>query len=149
MRLRKLPFSEQDGFTGQAQQWFLYAVAKDDGSSSVEDFLNDQLRGDNKSAAEALLALIDSMVYDAKGPQRWIGTKRCHESVAGHKIYEFRQGALRIHWFYGQGRCVAVLAQAVAKQTNKTPKHLAKELIALKSKYEDAAKNGLLRIIQR
>jgi hypothetical protein len=147
MHLRKLPFLEQDTFSGQAQQWNLYAVAENDGSCLVQDLLQAQLRGGDIKAAQSLLAFLDNMVYDTKGPQRWIGTKRCHESVKGEQIYEFRQGSLRVHWFYGQGRCVAILARAAVKQTNTTPKQLAKELIALKSKYQEAAKSGNIKII--
>jgi hypothetical protein len=147
MHLRKLPFSEQDSFSGQAMRWGLYAIAQDDGSCSVRDFLDNQLRGGDVRAAEDLLALLDNMVFDAQGPRRWIGTKRCHESVAGKQIYEFRQGSLRVHWFYGQERCVAILARVVAKKSNATPKELAKQLIALKSDYEKAAKQGNIVIV--
>ncbi len=148
MHLLELPFSQQDSFSGQAKQWNLYAIAESDGSCSVQDFLNAQLRGGNIKAAQALLAFLDDMVFDAKGPQRWIGTPRCHESVKGVQIYEFRQGSLRVHWFYGQGKRVAILARAVAKQSNATPKHLAKELIALKSRYQEAAKSGSITFIK-
>lgn len=147
MHLRKLPFSAQDSYSGQAQRWNLYALAESDGSCSVEEFLHAQLRGGQISAAEQLLAFLDDMVFDEKGPQRWVGTTRCHESVAGQKIFEFRQGRLRVHWFYGQGQSIVILARGALKQTNATPKQLAKELIALKFKYEEAAKSGHIKIV--
>jgi hypothetical protein len=147
MHLRKLPFSSADSFSGQARQWNLYALAESDGSCSVEEFLHEQLQGGQISAAEQLLAFLDDMVFDERGPQRWIGTPRCHESVAGKKIFEFKQGRLRVHWFYGQGHSIVILARGALKQTNATPKQLSKELIALKYKYEEAAKSGHIKIV--
>ena len=147
MHLRKLPFSSADSFSGQSRHWNLYALAESDGSCSVEEFLHEQLQGGQISAAEQLLAFLDDMVFDEKGPQRWIGTPRCHESVAGKKIFEFKQGRLRVHWFYGQGQSIVILARGALKQTNATPKQLAKELIALKYKYEEAAKSGHIKIV--
>jgi hypothetical protein len=147
MHLRKLPFSEQDNFSGQVLQWNIYAVAHLDGSCQVEDFLSEQLRGGDVCAAQELIALLEAMAFDAKGPRRWIGTSRCHESVAGKQIYEFKIGSLRVHWFYGQERCVAILARAVTKKSNTTPKELAKQLVTLKSNYEKAAKVDSIVIV--
>lgn len=147
MFLRKLPFSEIDAFDNGARVWSLYAIADANGASLVEAFLLAQLHGGHEKAAKELLAWMDSMVFDSQGPRRWIGSKRCHESVAGEQIYEFIQGPLRLHWFYGQGRCVAILARAVAKKSGKTPKPLAKELKALKAAYQAAAAAGYITFV--
>jgi hypothetical protein len=148
MHLRKLPFLENDSFSGELLQWQLFAIADENGNCSVKDVLQEQLRGGDVKAAQGLLGFLDNMVFDAKGPQRWIGTKRCHESVAGKQIYEFKQGSLRVHWFYGQGRCIAILARAVTKKSNATPKELAKQLVHLKSTYEEAAAQGRIVIVE-
>lgn len=147
--LRKLPFDAVDLYTGQVRCWHLMALSEQDGDSQVERFLLEQLDGGEIRAAQELLAFLDSMVFDAEGPRRWIGSKRCHESVAGQQIYEFRQGSLRVHWFYGEGRCVAILARAVVKKSNTTPKPLAKELIRLKSAYENAVKAGAITVVEK
>ena len=146
MHLRRLPFQDQDAYTGETKHWNLLAIADEDGNCQVEQFLKEQLDGGQINAATELLAFLDEMVYDEQGPRRWIGTPRCHESVSEKQIYEFKQGRLRVHWFYGDGRCVAILARAVLKSTQQTPKPLAKQLQALKSKYEAAAKAGLIDI---
>jgi hypothetical protein len=146
MHLRRLPFQVQDAYTGKTRHWSLLAIADEDGSCQVEQFLMEQLAGGQINAATELLAFLDSMVYEEQGPLRWIGTPRCHESVSGEKIFEFKQGRLRVHWFYGEGRCVAILARAVLKSTQQTPKPLVKQLQALKSQYEATARAGLIEI---
>ncbi len=147
MFLRPLPFQTTDALTGRTRCWTLYAIADSNGTCQIEDFLHQQMVGGHRQAAAELLAWMEEMVFDAQGPRRWIGSKRCHESVSGKQIYEFKQGSLRMHWFYGHGKCVAVLARAVTKQSNATPKPLAKELVALKQAYELAANLGQLYIV--
>jgi hypothetical protein len=147
MFLRQLHFQPRDEFTGRTQSWVLYALATENGDCQIENFLRQQMSGGHRKAAIELLAFMEDMIFDPQGPRRWIGSKRCHESVSGQQIYEFRQGDLRLHWFYGQGKCVAVLARVVAKQRNSTPKPLAKELVALKSAYSIAANTGQLHLV--
>lgn len=92
--------------------------------------------------AAQLLALLEQLVLDPKGPQRWEGTSRSHESVAGERIFEFRVGRLRAHWFYGEGKQIAILAVGALKSSRTTSKALARELKRHKLQYESDVAAG-------
>jgi hypothetical protein len=144
--LRELPFGDIDAFAGTPAHWNFYAISDEDGTCQVEDFLND-LEGKLAETAEEMLAFLDGMVFDEKGPRRWIGTKRCHESVNDQRIFEFRIGDLRVHWFYGEGHAVVVLAIGALKQSGQTPKQLKKQLIKLRDGYITAVATKNLIVI--
>lgn len=106
------------------------------------------MQGPLADTAVDMFAFLDGMVFEKEGPRRWINTKRSHESVANERIFEFIIGDLRVHWFYGAGRAVVILAVAALKKGKKTPKPLAKELIELRSKYEESAQAGSVQIVR-
>ncbi|WP_152528797.1 hypothetical protein [Rhodoferax saidenbachensis] len=147
MHVRKLPFGDQDAFTGRTAVWTLYALCDGQGQCQVEDYLCGLLSGPSSEAATEMLALLENIVFDAEGPRRWIGTSRSKESVSGERIFEFKVNSLRVHWFYGQGQRVAVLAKAVMKKSNTTPKPLATDLKRLKSLYEAAAVANTIAVV--
>ncbi|WP_146097327.1 hypothetical protein [Rhodoferax sp. TS-BS-61-7] len=147
MHVRKLPFENEDVFTCRNAIWTLYAICDADGQCQVEDFLCDLLSGPSSASATEMLAFLDGLVFDEQGPRRWIGTARSHESVSGERIYEFRVGNLRVHWFYGKEQHVAVLARAAMKKTQTTPKPLATELKRLKLQYETAAESNSVAVV--
>lgn len=147
MFLRELPFGELDVYHGQPRQWNFYAISDAHGACQVESFL-DGLRGKLARTGEDMLAFLDAMVFEREGPRRWIGTARCHESVANERIFEFIIGDLRVHWFYGDGRAVVILAVAALKRSSDTPRKLKSELKALRDGYMKAAKDRSLTILQ-
>lgn len=146
MFLRELPFGDVDAYGGYPAQWNFYAIADEQGTCQVEDFLH-ALQGKLAETGVEMLAFLDGMVFHPEGPRRWIGTKRCHESVNDERIFEFRIGDLRVHWFYGAGRAVVVLAIAALKQGGQTPKQLKKQLIALRNDYLRAVADKKLILI--
>lgn len=147
MHVRRLPFGDQDAYTGRTAIWTLYALCDRNGQCQVEEYLCGLLSGPSSQTATEMLALLENIVFDAEGPRRWIGTARSKESVSGERIYEFKVGSLRVHWFYGQGQRVAVLARAVMKKSNSTPKPIATELKRLKSQYEAAAVADTIAVV--
>src|SRR5438105_10571615 len=86
--LRELPFGDADQFHGKARSWTFLAIAQSDGCCQVEDFLSG-LQGPLQDTGTEMLAFLEGMVFDEQGPLRWLGTKRSHESVANHRIFEF------------------------------------------------------------
>lgn len=150
MHVRKLPFEsvDVDDDDRRSAAWTVFAIAEQDGSCQVEDFLDDCQGGPSAKLANRMFALIDTSVFDEQGPRRWLGTTKCHESVAGERIFEFIMGNLRVHWFYGLMRHEMVLARAAMKKSKKTPQPLADELRKLKSDYERAAHQGRIIVVK-
>lgn len=144
MHLKQLPF---DGARNDSDRWTVCAISKEDGECQLEQFLLDHSSGPLASHIGEMIALLEQLVIDPKGPQRWEGTSRCHESVAGERIFEFRVGPIRVHWFYGQPRQVAILACGVIKASRTTPGPLAKRLRKQKSQYEADFKSGAIFFI--
>lgn len=138
MHLKRLPFDEVLG----GQVWSVCAISDENGVCQLEQFFLAQAAGPHAAQVNEMIALLEQLVLDPKGPQRWEGTPRSHESVADARIFEFRVGSIRVHWFYGQPRQVAILACGVIKTTSKTPEPLKKQLKKLKSKYESDVKSG-------
>lgn len=145
--IKKLPFA-QSGLptTDETEHWQFFVICQPDGSSQVMEFLNEvRASKELRTRADDFFATLEDMQREPSGPQALVGTSRCHESVAGERIFEFRHGALRVHWFYAEKRCVVILARAAKTTTNQTPKPLADQLKKLKRAYEVAAKSSSIQ----
>lgn len=141
MHLKRLPF-DPESEAHDADGWRLYAISDKDGTCQVEQFICDHAKGQYAAAVAELVAFFDTIMLDPAGPLKWIGSPRAKESVANERIFEFKIGQLRVHWFYGKERQVAILACGVLKKGMKTPKPLAKQLKSLKLDYEKAVAAG-------
>lgn len=119
-------------------------VAVMDGENCpAEEFLTE---GEAATAAsrEGLTALL-SRVADL-GLQT-IPVSAMHEANKAEKIYEFRKGRLRLFFFKGEGRQVAVCTSGVMKKGQKADKAAVRKAAAWRSKYEQAVKDATLEVI--
>lgn len=110
----------------------------------AEDFMN---HGDaaTESAREGL-ALILQHVAD-KGIQN-VPTAWFHEANKKEKINEFIKGPLRLFFFKGSGRQIAVCTTGVRKKGNKADKAAVKKAAAMRKQYEQAVEGQTLKVIK-
>jgi hypothetical protein len=109
----------------------------------AEDFIKD---GEAETeGARAGLALILQHVAE-KGiqnvPAAWV-----HEANKKDKINEFIKGPLRLFFFKGKGRQIAVCTTGARKKGNKADKAAVKKAAALRKKYEQAVEDQTLEVI--
>ena len=74
-------------------------------------------------------------------PQAWK-----HEANKQEAIYEFIKGPLRLFFFKGAGRQVAVCTSGVRKKGNKTDKGAVAKAAALRVGYEKAVQSQTLEV---
>ena len=120
--------------------WRLYSIADDNKECPIVASLILLLKDAKYAAhAEALVALISTLCWHERGPKLYHGNLAvCHESVYGEQIFGFRKGPLRLHWFYGVDKQVVICSTLEVKCTAKTPKKVAKKLIAARDAYHAA-----------
>lgn len=107
------------------------------------DFLND---GDANTEAwrDALAALLEHVADE--GLQN-IPTALVRQANKNDKIYEFRKGRLRLFFFHGVGRQVAVCTTGVVKKTQKADGLAVKKAATYRKKYEQAVSGNELEVI--
>lgn len=97
-----------------------------------------------RAARDGLLLLLDRVADDG-----WenLSTALVKQVDKREKIYEFRKGDLRLFFFKGNGRQVAVCSTGVIKKTQKVDHLAVSRAAAWRGKYLAALKNGLLEVI--
>ena len=102
------------------------------GTPELAEFL-DQIPLNLKKDSLAILALLDRIAKDPRGP-RLLPDDISHSVDEKHAIWEFIQGRLRILWFYDKN-CIVVCACGFIKKTPRTPSSEKDQAIAIKKKY--------------
>jgi hypothetical protein len=89
--------------------------------------------------AQMLLTVAERGLDDL--PHGWV-----HEADKPLKVYEFIKGSLRLFFFKGQGRQIAVCVCGGLKKSKKVDPKPVKKAGAMRQKYLEAVKTGTLEI---
>lgn len=122
----------------------LMTIDGDEGDKcSAEDFLFDS-NPNYEASRNGLISMLEHVAEHgfAKASAKWF-----HEANKREGIYEFVKGDLRLFFFKGEGRDIAVCTGGVVKKTAKANKASVGKAIELKKTYEGALKTGMLEII--
>ncbi len=76
-----------------------------------------------------------------------LSPKWSHEVDKKNKIYEFIKGDLRLFFFKGSNRQIAVCASGLIKKTKKVDKSAVEAAARHRDAYFEAIKNGTLEVI--
>lgn len=118
---------------------FRILSAADGDECLAEDFL---LAEDNYfSSRQGLLTMLEQV---ARSGLEGVPTKWHHEANKQLKVLEFIKGDLRLFFFKGAGRDIAICCGGLIKKTTKADASLVNLTAALRSKYFAAMASGTL-----
>lgn len=122
---------------------FRIVAVCDGGSCPAEDFIK---HGEEttKASRDGLLEMIGHLAD--RGLQN-IPSAWWHEADKARGIYEFRKGPLRLFFFKGSGRDIAVCTSGVRKSGQKADKPSVNKAATWKADYLDAIANSVLEVI--
>lgn len=119
----------------------ILAVVEDD-ACPAEDFL---ILSDNyERSRQGLISMLQAVAELGLGE---VSSKWFHEASKAQKIYEFIKGDLRLFFFKGQGRDIAVCTCGVVKKGQKADAAVVGRAASLRNEYMAAAQSGNLEII--
>lgn len=122
---------------------FQVVAAMDGDSCPVLAFL---LQGEASTEASRQ-GLLEMLMRVAELGFQGIPSKWTHEANKQEQIYEFVKGDLRLFFFKGAGRQVAVCTAGVMKKGQKADKGMVNLSASIKSKYFSALQLGTLKVI--
>lgn len=120
----------------------VYTVCDNRGDSQVLDFLT-SLDGSLSNDVSRMLELLESCAN--QGLPR--NAKICHIIDRANKIWQLRQGDLRVLFFTDKGKMILCTHGFIKKQ-NKTPEKDIKRANSAKKVYVQAKMNNTLEIVQ-
>lgn len=106
------------------------------------DFL---LQGDSNTEASRL-GLLDMLQRVAELGFQGVPTKWTHEANKKEQIYEFVKGDLRLFYFKGEGRQIAVCTGGTLKKGQKADKAKVAQASLLKEAYWAAVQSNTLQV---
>lgn len=114
------------------------------GTCPAEDFL---LEGDKSTQAwrDGLLVMLQHIadLGLAQAPTKWF-----HEANKPEQIYEFRKGPLRLFFFKGKDKQIAVCACGSWKKQNKADLAAVEFSAKKRTEYMAAYESGLLTLLE-
>jgi|UniRef100_A0A7V6A1D9 phage-related protein/transcriptional regulator with XRE-family HTH domain len=106
----------------------LLAVCSGRGDCQLLEFL-DELKGDFSDQAVRMLNRLEETAR--QGPSR--KPEICRK--IGQEIWEFREGKIRVLWFYGENLEVIICSHGFLKKAQKTPKNEKNRALATRKQY--------------
>ena len=113
------------------------------GDCPVEHFLADG-EASTKSTREALMQMLMSV---AESGLQTVPHKWSHEVNKREQIYEFIKGPLRLFYFKGEGRQIAVCTTGVRKSGKKADKAAIARAVKMRAAYFEAVQNKTLQVV--
>ena len=113
------------------------------GDCPVEHFLADG-EASTKSTREALMQMLMSV---AESGLQTVPHKWSHEVNKREQIYEFIKGPLRLFYFKGEGRQIAVCTSGGRKSGQKTDKAAVAKAVNMRAAYFKAVQNNTLQVM--
>lgn len=127
-----------------AAEYEVVAVVDNDGACAAEAFLSEgeeTTRASREGLAQMLRTVARMGLQDV--PAAW-----SHEANKKEQVYEFIKGPLRLFFFKGQGRQIAVCATGVRKSGNKADKGAVAKAAAYRKEYFAAVQANTLEVIE-
>lgn len=127
-----------------AAEYEVVAIVDDGGLCAAEQFLStgeETTRASREGLAQMLRTVARMGLQDV--PAAW-----SHEANKRDQVYEFRKGALRLFYFKGQGRQIAVCTTGVRKSGNKADKGAVAKAAAYRKEYFAAVQSNTLEVIE-
>lgn len=119
----------------------LLAVCSGRGDCHLLDFLND-LESNFQDQVDRVLYRLEETARHGPSSNPEICRK------LGQEIWEFREGRIRILWFYGENLEVIICSHGFLKKTQKTPKNEKTRAIAARKKYLGNLARGEIQILR-
>lgn len=119
----------------------LYAIGKNEQYCQLLDFLG-SIGSNLQKDGDRVLALLERVAI--KGPLR--NTEISHQIK--DEIFEFKQGRLRVLWFYDEGKMI-LCTHGFIKKTRKIPSVEIELAIATREEYFEEKKKGAIKIIKK
>jgi hypothetical protein len=126
-----------------AEMRFRIVAVCDGECCPAEDFIK-QGEENTKASRDGLLEMIGHVAE--RGLQN-IPSAWWHEVDKARAIYEFRKGPLRLFFFKGSGKDIAVCTSGVRKSGQKADKPSVNKAVSCKANYLDAIANSTLEVI--
>lgn len=123
---------------------FQVVAAMDGDACPALDFLE---HGEASTEASRL-GLLEMLMRVAELGLQGLPPKWTHEANKKEQIYEFVKGDLRLFFFKGQGRQVAVCTAGAMKKGQKADKGMVNLSSTIKSDYFSALQSGTLKVIK-
>ncbi len=98
------------------------------------------------STAASRQGLLEMLMRVAELGFQGVPAKWTHEANKSEQIYEFVKGDLRLFFFKGQGRQIAVCTAGVMKKGQKADKGMVSLSASIKSAYFAALQSGTLKV---
>jgi len=114
------------------------------GACPAEDFINEG----EKTTASLRIGLLEMIGHVAEKGLQSVPSAWWHEADKARGIYEFRKGPLRLFFFKGEGRDIAVCTSGVRKSGAKADKPSVNKAAAWKAGYFDAFANKNLEVVE-
>ena len=126
---------------GLADDKYQVVAVMENGNCATELFLADG-EASTKSARTGLVQMLERVAELGlqNVPNAWL-----HEVNKPGQIYEFIKGPLRLFFFKGEGRQIAVCTTGVRKSGQKTDKASVVRAVKLRMDYFTAVKNKTLQ----
>ncbi len=113
------------------------------GDCPVEQFLTD-----GEASTEAARSALLQMLYKvAEFGLQTVPYKWSHEVNKREQIYEFIKGPLRLFYFKGEGRQIAVCTSGVRKSAQKADKAAVARAVKMRAAYFEAVQNKTLEVL--
>ena len=104
------------------------------------------LLGGEASTAASRQGLLEMLMRVAELGFQGVPAKWTHEANKSEQIYEFVKGDLRLFFFKGQGRQIAVCTAGAMKKGQKADKGMVSLSASIKSAYFAALQSGTLKV---
>lgn len=128
---------------GLADDKYQVVAVMENGNCAAELFLADG-EASTKSARTGLVQMLERVAELGlqNVPNAW-----SHEVNKREQIYEFIKGPLRLFYFKGEGRQIAVCTTGVRKSGKKADKAAIARAVKMRAAYFEAVQNKTLQVV--
>jgi len=123
-----------------AARYRLLAVCSGRGDCQLLDFLN-ELEGQFAKQADRMYVRLEETARQGPSSRSEICRKLSQE------VWEFREGRVRVLWFYGEEPEIIICSHGFFKSSQKTPRSEVRRAIASRKRYFAALARGEIEIL--
>ena len=122
------------------EKYQIFATCSDRGECQLLSFLN-ELEGVLQEQADRMLNFLERVAHTGP-PRRY---EVCHQIQGG--IWQFRQGRIRVLWFFGAGPEIVVCSHGFMKASQRTPQEQIKRAEIIRRRYFSDLERGEIEIL--
>lgn len=123
---------------------FRIVAVCDAGSCPAEDFINEG----EETTKSLRVGLLEMIGHVAEKGLQGVPAAWWHEADKARGIYELRKGPLRLFFFKGEGRDIAVCTSGIRKSGQKADKSSVNKAAAWKADYFYAVANKNIEVVE-